>query len=92
MVTLSQLQLKEIISISDGAKLGHFTDLEIDGATGKITALIVPIKEKQSGFFGKADELIIYWSQIATIGADVILVKNVESPSLYPDRDDMEKR
>ncbi|MEN1966962.1 YlmC/YmxH family sporulation protein [Lentibacillus sp. N15] len=92
MVTLSELQIKEIINIKDGSRLGHFTDLEIDSESGKITALIVPIKEKQSGFFGKADELTIYWSQIETIGSDVILVKNVETLSLYPDQQYMEKR
>ncbi|GGB45234.1 YlmC/YmxH family sporulation protein [Virgibacillus dakarensis] len=92
MVKLSELQVKEIIIIDDGTRLGHFTDLEIDTRNGKITALIVPVKEKQSGFFGKTDEMIIHWSQIETIGSDVILVKNVESPKLYPDQHFVEKR
>lgn len=91
MVTLSELQMKEIINVNDGSRMGHFTDLEIDPDNGKIKALIVPVKEKQSGFFSKADEMIIHWSQIETIGSDVILVKNVEALPFYPDQQHMEK-
>ncbi|ALX47393.1 YlmC/YmxH family sporulation protein [Lentibacillus amyloliquefaciens] len=86
MITLSDLQIKEVIVINDGRRLGHIADLEIDGNIGKITALVLDIKEKKSGFFGKADELIIPWSYIEVIGSDVILVREVNSPSLYPDQ------
>lgn len=91
MVTLSELQIKEIINVNDGSRLGHFTDLEIDPDNGRITALIVPVKEKQSGFFSKADEIVIHWNQIETIGTDVILVKNLEALPLFPDQHYMEK-
>lgn len=90
MVMLSELQVKEIIIIDDGTRLGHFSDLEIDADSGKIMSLIIPVKEKQSGFFSKADEVVILWNQIETIGSDVILVKNVEAPSLYPEQHYME--
>ncbi|MGY0692307.1 YlmC/YmxH family sporulation protein [Virgibacillus sp. FSP13] len=86
MVKLSELQIKEIIVIDDGTRLGHFSDLEIDAETGKIISLILSVKDKQGGFFGKSDEMIIHWNQIETIGSDVILVKNVQTPSLYPDQ------
>lgn len=91
MVTLSELQIKEIINVNDGNRLGHFTDLDIDPNSGKINALIVPVKEKQGGFFSKADELVIHWNQIETIGADVILVKNLEALPFFPDQQYMEK-
>ncbi|MEC5422776.1 YlmC/YmxH family sporulation protein [Virgibacillus sp. C22-A2] len=84
MIKLSELQLKEIIVIDDGRKLGHISDLEIDIDNGKILAIIVIIREKKGGLFGKPDELIIHWRQIVRIGSDVILVKEVRDPLLYP--------
>ncbi|WP_010649453.1 YlmC/YmxH family sporulation protein [Oceanobacillus massiliensis] len=83
MIKLSELQLKEIIVIDNGSRLGHITDLEIDSNQGKILAIVVVAREKKSGMFSKADELIISWDQIVRIGSDVILVKEVQQPDLY---------
>lgn len=83
MIMLSELQLKEVIIIDDGRRLGHISDLEIDPNNGKILAVIILAKEKKAGLFGKMDELIVYWNQIVRIGSDVILVKEVEEPKLY---------
>ena len=83
MIKLSELQLKEVIIIDDGRRLGHISDLEIDTTSGKITAIIIILKEKSGGFFGKPDELIIQWNQIVRIGSDVILVNDVKRPVLY---------
>lgn len=83
MITLSDLQAKELIVINDGRRLGHISDLEIDPDRGRIIALVIYIREKKGGFFGKPDELMIYWEQIVTIGSDVILVKDVDGAKLY---------
>ncbi len=79
---LSELQLKEIIVVEDGKRLGHIFDLELDVNNGKILSLI--IMGKKAGLFGKIDEITIRWEQIVTIGSDVILVRRSEnSPQLY---------
>ncbi|HLR80286.1 MAG TPA: YlmC/YmxH family sporulation protein [Bacillota bacterium] len=83
MIKLSELQIKEIIVINSGSRLGHISDLEIDPDEGRIIALIVHSRDKKGGLFGKPDELLIYWEQIVTIGADVILVENVQEPKRY---------
>jgi YlmC/YmxH family sporulation protein len=83
MIRLSELQLKEVIIIDDGRRLGHISDLEIDPNTGKILAIIILAKEKKANLFGKMDELVINWNQIMRIGSDVILVKDVQEPHLY---------
>lgn len=80
---LSELQLKEVIIIDDGRRLGHISDLEIDPDNGKILAFIILGKEKKANLFGKMDELIVHWNQIVRIGSDVILVKEVQEPQLY---------
>jgi len=85
LIKLSELQTKEIIVIEDGRRLGHIYDLEIDPDSGKITAIIIVVRDKRSGLFGKSDELIIHWEKIITIGSDVILVKEVKEPTLYPE-------
>ncbi|WP_047984547.1 YlmC/YmxH family sporulation protein [Ornithinibacillus californiensis] len=83
MINLSDLQVKEIIVINDGRRLGHISDLEIDPDRGRIIALVIYLREKKGGFFGKPEELMIYWEQIITIGSDVILVKDVDGAKLY---------
>jgi YlmC/YmxH family sporulation protein len=83
MIKLSDLQVKEVIVVNNGRRLGHISDLEIDPDRGRIIALVIYLREKKSGFFGKPDELMIYWEQIVTIGSDVILVKDVDAPKLY---------
>ncbi|MCT2538048.1 YlmC/YmxH family sporulation protein [Aquibacillus koreensis] len=83
MITLSDLQIKDIIMIEDGRKLGNITDLEIDVDKGKIIYLIIGAKGKMMGLFGKEEEITIPWENIVTIGSDVILVKKADHPRLF---------
>ncbi|WP_152656468.1 YlmC/YmxH family sporulation protein [Oceanobacillus sp. CFH 90083] len=83
MVKLSELQIKELIVMDDGTRLGHIIDLEIDGRTGRIIAVIAEAKGKKNGMFAKAGELFIAWEKIVRIGEDVILVEKVKGPDLY---------
>ncbi|KGX93251.1 hypothetical protein N781_12645 [Pontibacillus halophilus JSM 076056 = DSM 19796] len=83
---ISELQMKEIISVETGQRLGHLSDLEVDVERGRILALIVSAKGKMMGLFGKEEEIVIPWETIVTIGEDVILVKNVTKPVVYPEQ------
>lgn len=83
MMKLSDLQVKEIIAVTDGRKLGNIADLEIDPDKGKIIALVVYDRGKKSSMFAKAEEMIIYWEQIVTIGTDVILVADQHQSKLF---------
>lgn len=85
MIKLSELQVKEVIVVDNGKRLGHIYDLEIDPDLGKIIAIILVHREKRSGLFGKQEEIVVYWEQIVTIGADVILVKEIREQLLLPD-------
>lgn len=86
MIKLSELQMREVIMMENGKRLGHIGDLEIDPDLGRIIAIIIFLRESKGSFFGKADELIIYWEQIVTIGDDVILVREAnQSPYLNID-------
>ncbi|GAB3067895.1 YlmC/YmxH family sporulation protein [Virgibacillus ainsalahensis] len=83
MIKLSELQMKEVIVVDDGRRIGHISDLEIDPDKGRILAIIIIVREKKDGLFGKSDEMIIHWDQIVRIGSDVILVKETQAPQLY---------
>ncbi|HEY4600387.1 MAG TPA: YlmC/YmxH family sporulation protein [Cerasibacillus sp.] len=74
MMTLSQLQQKEVITINRGERLGFISDLEIDSDRGYILAIII-FSRDGGPFFGKHQEVVIPWEQIITIGEDIILVE-----------------
>lgn len=77
VITLSELQAKEIVDVNDGKRLGHINDIEVDVTLGKILSLVIYMKEN-GGLFGKQEEIIIQWNQIMTIGSDVILVNHLK--------------
>ncbi|ABR49019.1 Sporulation protein YlmC/YmxH [Alkaliphilus metalliredigens QYMF] len=75
MIRASDLTEKEVVSITDGKKLGYISDLEVDMERGRVTAIIVPIEGRMMGLFGKEEEQEVTWGEIKHIGVDVILVE-----------------
>lgn len=78
MVRISDFQIKDVVNVSDGKKLGNIGDIEIDIKTGKIEAIVITGAGKILGFFGKDEDIVIPWSHILKIGEDVILVRYKE--------------
>ncbi len=74
MLKISEFQLKDVVNVADGKKLGNVGDIDIDLTTGKIQAVIIG-GSRILGFFGKDDEIVIPWKNIVKIGSDVILVR-----------------
>lgn len=74
MLKISEFQVKDIVNVSDGKKLGSLADLDINVSTGAIEAIIVTDGSKLMGFFSREADIIIPWHRIKKIGADVILV------------------
>lgn len=75
MVRISEFQIKDVVNISDGRKLGNIGDIEINLETGRIETIIIGSSGRLLGFFGKEEEIVIPWNQIVKIGTDVILVR-----------------
>ena len=71
---VSELQDKEIVDIADGARYGYLADLEIDGDTGALSALVVTGQRRFLGLLGRAPEVAFPWSAIRRVGQDIILV------------------
>jgi YlmC/YmxH family sporulation protein len=79
MVKISEFQIKDVVNISDGKKLGNIGDIEINLQTGKVEAIIISGTGKILGFFGKDEDVVIPWKNIIKIGEDVILVRYRDS-------------
>ncbi|CEG26743.1 YlmC/YmxH family sporulation protein [Bacillus sp. B-jedd] len=75
MVRISDFQMKDVINVADGKKLGNVTDIDINLNTGKIQAVVIGGMGKVLGLFGKEEDTVIPWSNILKIGQDVILVR-----------------
>jgi YlmC/YmxH family sporulation protein len=75
MVKVTEFQIKDVVNVSDGKRLGNIEDFEINLNTGKIEAVVIGSTGRVLGFFGKEEEVVIPWKNILKIGEDVILVR-----------------
>ena len=71
-----------------GEKLGIVDDLEIDEEEGLITSIIIMNHAMKGSFFQKPEEIIIPWSNIVTIGSDIILIDQKNNPSILEENDE----
>ncbi len=71
----SDFRQKEVISITEGKRLGFISDVEIDFEKGVIDSIIIPGPSRFFGLLGAGEDLHIPWSDIYKIGDDLILVK-----------------
>ncbi|ALC80979.1 MULTISPECIES: YlmC/YmxH family sporulation protein [Bacillus] len=75
MMNISEFQMKDVVDVSNGKKLGSIGDIDINVTNGKIQAIIIGGSGRVLGFFGKEEEILIPWRNIVKIGEDVILVR-----------------
>ena len=75
MVKISEFQIKDVVNVSEGKRLGTIADIDINLNTGKIEAIVVSGAGKMLGLFNKEQEVVIPWKNIVKIGSDVILVR-----------------
>ena len=65
---LLDLGCKEVINLSDGARLGFTRDVELDTESGQITALIIPGRLRCFGLLGREADTVVPWSAIERLG------------------------
>ena len=73
-VRFLELRGKEVINVTDGARLGFVSDLELELESGRVLCLIVPCPGRFFGLFGCSGDYVIPWPCIRRIGEDLILV------------------
>ncbi len=70
---VSDLQVKDVVSMIDGRKLGRIVDIELE-EEGSVKYFVVE-QRKFFRFFGNGTEVNISMREIKKIGEDVILVE-----------------
>ena len=73
-VKFTEMRCKEVICISDGARLGFVCDVVVEAPEGCVVAIVVPGPCRFLGLFGRRDDYVIPWNCIRRIGPDIILV------------------
>jgi YlmC/YmxH family sporulation protein len=86
MVKISEFQIKDVVNISDGKKLGNIGDIDINLTTGKIEAIVIARSSRVLGLFGKDEDIVLPWRNILKIGEDVILVRYSTAESTSSDQ------
>ncbi|MBR2452873.1 MAG: YlmC/YmxH family sporulation protein [Clostridia bacterium] len=76
--SINELITKEEINVTDGARLGFVSDVEIDLSDGRLTAIIVPGAYRMMGFLGREDDIVIKWENIKKIGDDIIIIDSLK--------------
>ena len=73
-MNLSDLQMKEIIDVSSGKKLGSIVDVIVD-TRGYILRMILDNRKNRGRLFSNnREDVYIEWKNIIKLGDDIILV------------------
>ena len=60
MMNISDFQIKDVVNVSNGKKLGSIGDIDINVTTGKIQAIVIGGTGKVFGFFGKEERKSLF--------------------------------
>ena len=74
-MNLSDMHVKEIVSVVDGRKLGKIVDVNVDSINGKINFFVCEQRRFFKRLFGSNSEVKFTFEDIDKIGEDVILIK-----------------
>lgn len=74
MVKFTDLNCKEVICVCDGRRLGFVSDVRLELPEGRVTAIIVPGRNRLLGLWGCREDYVIPWGCIKRIGPDIVLV------------------
>ena len=75
-MSLAELKNRDVVNTLDGKRLGKVMDIEFDGRTGQVEALVVPGEFRVGSLLrGEKCGIVIPWQRICKIGENVILVE-----------------
>ncbi|MGL4335655.1 MAG: YlmC/YmxH family sporulation protein [Turicibacter sp.] len=75
IMTLSDIEEKDVINVVSGERIGFVSSLKIDTSSGQIIAITVQPTVRFVSFFAKDESsVVVPWNQILKIGEDVIIV------------------
>lgn len=74
MFKVSELNKKDIVNLTDGAKLGAVKDIHIDPITGKVIAFVLN-NPRRFKLLSSGRDVLVPWSNIKKLGLDTVLVE-----------------
>lgn len=72
---VSELGLRDMVNLVDGAKLGPVKDVQIDLETGRVTALVLSGGRRYWGIFSAGKDVVVPWEKVKKIGKDTVLLE-----------------
>lgn len=72
---ISELGLRDMVNLIDGAKLGSIKDVHINTETGQVEALVLSSGKRLLGLFRAGKDVVIPWEKVRKIGIDTVLVE-----------------
>lgn len=73
-MTLYDLHQKDVVQQKNGEKLGRIDDLIFTPDTACIEKVVLRGRPRLFGLLGRGPDLEIPWSDIQTVGTDVVMV------------------
>lgn len=70
-ISYGELRCKEVVNLTNGARMGRVIDLIIDRNGKDVLGVVVPGVRK---LFRANEDIFVPWNQIEKIGSDVILI------------------
>ncbi len=83
---VTELRCKEVIDRCTGNRIGPVCDVEVDVASGRLTAIIVYGRPRYFGLFGSREDIRVCWEDIEVIGDETVLVNRTECCAPAPRR------
>ncbi|MGI6492371.1 MAG: YlmC/YmxH family sporulation protein [Pelotomaculum sp.] len=72
---ISELVNRDIVNLTDGAKLGAIKDVHIDGETGQVLALVLEGERKFFKLLNAGREVVVPWEKVRKLGVHTVLVE-----------------
>jgi len=72
---ISDLGLRDIVNLVDGAKLGPVKDVHIDLETGRVVSMVLSSGRKYFRLMSAGQDVVVPWEKIKKIGVDTVLVE-----------------
>ena len=82
---IDELKNKQVVCVKDGCVIGFVSDVELDTASGNLTAIIIFGRLRFWGLFGREEDIVIPWRDIKVIGNETVLV-STETPSFLREK------
>ena len=71
-----EFRKKEIISISNGVKIGYVDDIVFDSKSAQIVSVVVYGRPRLLGLLGREEDMLFPWYDTEVVGEDTVLVKD----------------